>query len=563
MSESERDLLIGQLSGAESVAERRQAAKKLGELRDPSVIEALVNTYLDQNEDESVRRAAKSALRLYRRLQQERDAPPAQPAEPVESKLTRLIKPLTFSLAALVALNVVILIARLLSGAIGGLIAAQPAPISAASRPELIVELEGYLGALEGEIVAFRQPLLDLQANVNDLRRAPRCSGLPQSQLAARRLSDEDARLNADLVPILDTLNAARERFFALRTVYNEVCALTNLAAVDQRLQPEGGAAGLVAQLDGLLNQTLNSARRALEVARFAPPPTLPPTLPPPTVPVVPPSPTPAPLPQGGLQLGALPTEPPLLPTLEILSEAPPINAPIVDINYRGVRLKDRTRYRYRLAVDYAAALPPDQLLRGGLALQITAENSPTPIGRYVISLLDDPRIGAFADWLPPPFYRQGNAFYTALNGVFYHIGAGLPSQAQCVAQPFSPQNIGALAALDVDALIARVAPPDLFRTWRDITPVGGKPRYRADFSTQDADGVQITYAAVIALALDGSIEQVVIRETRRPPLGYVKPLLRERTLVYTLQAADAAFDLSEVARLLELPCRTLTPNAP
>lgn len=560
MSESERDLLIGQLSGAESVAERRQAAKKLGELRDPSVIEALVNTYRDQDEDESVRRAAQNALRLYRRLQQERAAPPDQPAAP---NFSRLIKPLTFSLGALIALNVVLLIVRLVIGAIGDLTAAQPVPISAASRPELIGELESYLSALQGEVAALRQPLVELQVIVNDLRRVPDCDSLPQSQLTARRLRDDDARPNADLVPILETLNAARERLFALRTVYNEVCTLTSLAAVDQRLQPEGGAAGLVTQLDGLLNQTLASARRALEIARAAPPPTLPPTLSPPTVPVVPPSPTPAPFQQGELQLGALPTEPSLLPTLAILSEAPPINAPRVDINYGGVRLKDRTRYRYRLAIDYAAALPPDQLLRGGLALQVTAENSPTPTGRYVISLLDYPQIGAFADWLPPPFYRQGNAFYTALNGVFYHIGAGLPSQAQCVAQPFSPQNVGALAALDVDALIARVAPPDLFRSWRDVTPIGGKPRYRADFSTQDADGVQITYAAVIALALDGSIEQVVIRETRRPPLGYVKPLLRERTLVYTLQAADAALDLSEVARLLELPCRTVTPNAP
>lgn len=103
MSESERDFLIGQLSGAESVAERRQAAKKLGELRDPSAIEALVNTYRDQNEDESVRRAAQNALRLYRRLQQERAAPPDQPAEP---NFSRLIKPLTFSLGALIALNV-------------------------------------------------------------------------------------------------------------------------------------------------------------------------------------------------------------------------------------------------------------------------------------------------------------------------------------------------------------------------------------------------------------------------------------------------------------------------
>lgn len=557
MNESERDQLIIQLSEAESIAERRQAAKRLGELRDPSVISALVNAYRDENEDESVRRAAEQALRLYRRMQQERTADD-QPSERTEQKPSRLIKPLTFSLAALIALNIIILAVRLVSNTISGLIAAQPAPILAASRPELIVEIQGYLSALEGEIAAFRQPLLDLQANVNDLRRLPRCVSLPESQLAPRRLTDSDARLNADLVPILEMVNAALERFRTLRAIYVEVCAQTSLAAIDQRLQPEGGASGLVAQLDGLINETLSSVRRALETARVAPPPTLPPTLPPPTVPVLLPSPTPV-----LLQQGALPTEPPLLPTLEVLSEALPFNAPIVDINYRGVRLTDRTRYRYRLAIDYAASVPPDRLLRGALSLQVIAENSPTPTGRYVISLLDYPEIGAFVGWLPEPFYQQGNAFYTALNGIFYHTGAGLPPQTLCTAEPFSPANIGVLAAIDVDALIGRVAPPNLFTTWRDITPMGGKPRYRADLSIQDSDGVQIVYAAVIILALDGSIEQVVIRETRRPPLGYVKPLLRERTLVYTLQAADAALNMAEVAQLLELPCRAVTPSAP
>ncbi|MCS6872220.1 MAG: HEAT repeat domain-containing protein [Anaerolineae bacterium] len=555
MTESERDLLIAQLSDSQSVAERRQAAKRLGELRDPAAISALVNAYRDENEDESVRRAAESALRIFRQMQRERDSQ-SKPSEPAERKPSPLIKPLTFSLAALVALNIVIIVIRLVSNAIGGLIAAQPAQISAASRPELIVEMQDYLAAMESEMIAFRQPLLDLQVNVNDLRRPPRCTSVPESQLKPRSLSDADARLNADLVPILETLNAALERFRALRAIYVEVCAQTNLAAIDQRLQPEGGAAGLVAQLDGLVNETLGSARRALEVARVAPPPTLPPTLPPPTVPVVPPSPTPVPVQQGAF----LPTEPPLLPTLEVLSEALPLNAPIVNINYRGVRLKDRSRYRYRLAIDYAASVPPDRLLRGALSLQVIAENSATPTGRYVISLLDYPEVGAFVGWLPEPFYRQGNAFYTALNGIFYHTGAG--AQTLCTAERFSPANIGVLAALDVDALIGRVAPPNLFTTWRDVTPIGGKPRYRADLSTQDADGVQINYAAVIVLALDGGIEQVVIRETRRPPLGYVKPLLRERTLVYTLQAADAALNLAEVAQLLELPCRTVTPIA-
>jgi hypothetical protein len=560
MAENERDILIAQLSDSEKVAERRQAARRLGELRDPAAIDALVNTYLDENEDESVRRAAEQALRIFRRMQQERDAESAPSPSP-DQATARLRKPLAISLGVLVALNVLMVVIRALSGAPPiGLIAVQPTPVLATSRVALIIEAQNYLSALNDEVAAFRQPLLDFQVNVDSLQRLPRCIELTMSQLAPRTLLAEDARTQPDLVSIFETLNAALEKFRALRAKYIELCKLTDFSALSQRLQPEGGAAGLVAQLDALLNGEISAARLALETARLAT-----------ATPVaLAPTPTTATLPQDTPTLSRVTPEatsplvtaelPLITPTQIILL---PTEPPIAAISYQGVRLAERTRFRYRLAVDYEAITPQGQVLRGALTLRVTAENSATPVGRYEIGLLDAPEVSAFRDWLPDPFYRQGNAFYTALNGIFYHTGAGMPSQTLCAAELFSPANIGALATLNVDAMIARVAPLNALTVWRQISAPNGKPQYRAEFAAQDAEGVQINLTATLVIALDGSVEQLTIRETRRAPVGYAKPLIRERRLSYTLQAADAALNIAEVAQFLEQSCRAVTPRSP
>jgi hypothetical protein len=572
MAENERDILIAQLSDSEKVAERRQAAKRLGELRDPAAIDALVNTYLDENEDESVRRAAEQALRIFRRMQQARDAESAPPPEPPDQTSARLRKPLAISLGALVALNVLMIVIRALSGGPPiGLIAAQPTPVLATSRAALIIEAQNYLSALNDEVAAFRQPLLDFQANVDSLQRLPRCIELTMSQLAPRTLLSEDARTQPDLVSIFEALNTALEKFRALRAKYIELCGQQNFEALRQRLQPEGGAAGLVAQLDALLNGEISAARLALEAARLV---TVTPVTP--TATAISPAPatlTPisatseasAPISSTPLApIGGAPTAAAEAPFgLPAVTAIPFAALPIADINYQGVRLAERTRFRYRLAVDYEVITPQRNVLRGALALRVTAENGATPIGRYEISLRDAPEVSAFRDWLPDPFYRQGNAFYTALNGIFYHIGAGLPPQTLCAAQLLGPANIGALATLNVDALIARIAPPEALTVWREAPPADGKPQYRAEFSAQDAEGVQINLSATLVIALDGSVEQLTIRETRQAPAGYAKPLIRERRLSYTLQAADAALNMAEIAQLLEQPCRAATPGAP
>jgi len=569
VAENERDILIAQLSNSQNVAERRRAAKRLGELRDPAAIDALVNAYLDENEDESVRRAAEQALRIFRRMQQARDAKSELPEPP--KAFARLRKPLAISLGVLVALNVLVILIRALSSTPPTeLIAAQPTLVLATSRAALIAEAQNYLVALNDEVAAFRQPLLDFQASV-DAGGLLRCLELSMSQLAPRALLFDDAHTQPDLASIFETLNAALEKFRALRAKYIELCRQQDLEALRQRLQPEGGAAGLAAQLDALLNGEISAARFALEAARLV------------TVTPVPPTPTasspaqatPAPIdatsgasalitstlpdPIGSAPIAAI--EAPLgAPTVTAIPFAA---LPIADINYQGVRLAERMRFRYRLAVEYEAITPQGDVLRGALALRVTAENSAPPIGRYEISLRDAPEVSAFRDWLPDPFYRQGSAFYTALNGVFYHTGAGLPPQTLCAAQPLSPANIGALAALNVDALIARIAPPEALTLWREAPPASGKPQYRAEFSAQDAEGVRINLAATLVIALDGSVQQLTIRETRQAPVGYAKLLIRERRLSYMLQAADAALNMEEVKQLLEPSCRAITPSAP
>lgn len=561
MSESERDLLVIQLSSAENPAERRQAARRLGELRDPTVIDALVNAYLDENEDESVRRAAEQALRLYRRMQREREADRLEQAEQAALSPQQLRKLLTISLAVLIGLNVLLALIRGLSGSAPiELIAARPSPVLVTSRAALIIEAQNYLNELSTELAAFRQLLLDLQANVEALRRLPRCGTPAPSQVAPRALLPEDARTQPDLASIFEMLNGALEKFRALRMLHAEICRQTDLAAIDQRLAPEGGPAGLVAQLDGLLSGDLNAARFALEVAR-ALTPTAPVTAAA-ELPLTPTSPPDAPLAQPSLPIGT-PTAAEMPPSLPTAAVTPLTVLPLANITYQGVRLSERTRFRYRLTVDYEAITPQNRTARGALSLRVLAENSPTPTGRFEIGVRDDPEVGAFRDWLPAPFYREGNAFYTALNGIFYHTGVGLPPQTLCAAEPFSPSNVSALASLNVDALISRLAPPNLLAVWREAPPAGGKPQYRAEFTVQDADGVRISLAATLTLALDERVEQLTIREVRQAPPGYAKVLLRERTLSYTLQAADAAVNLAEVAQLLELPCRNVTPSAP
>ncbi|PJF36491.1 MAG: hypothetical protein CUN49_05185 [Candidatus Thermofonsia Clade 1 bacterium] len=569
MAETERETLIAQLSASESVAERRQAAKRLGKLRDPAAINALVNAYLDENEDESVRRAAENALRIFRRMQQERaepDSPPAA-AEPDFKALQKFRKPLTISLVVLIALNAFLFLIRALSGySLIALILNPPTPVLATERTALILEAQDYLLALENEIIAFRQPLLDLKVDIDDLRRLPtRCTTLAPLALKARLLSAEDTRLNADVAAIFERLNSVLQQFAALRQKYTEACSQKDLNALLSGLAPSGGA-GLVEQLDGLRNNQLSALRNALEVARTAPTPTIAPTA---VVNLAPPTATPQGVPTATF---ALPTpeiaQPLAQPTaaLGFAATAPVPTAlfselPLANISYQGVRLEQRARYRYRLTVDYEALVPPNRTLRGALSLRVLAENSATPQGRYEISLRDNPEINAFLGWLPEPFYRQGNAFYTALNGVFYHTGAGLPSQTLCTATPLSQANIGVLASLNVDALIERLAPPEALRLWREAPPVGVRPQYRAESVRRDEDGLEINLTATLTIGIDGLPEELVIRETRQAPAGYAKPFFKERTLTYTLIAADVAVNLAEVAQSLEFQCRNVTPR--
>ena len=106
MAESELDSLIAQLSDSEKAAERRKAAKRLGELRDPAAIDALANAYYD-DEDESVKQAAAESLQVYRRMQLVRDSGDDQhnPMESAAFAPSPLRIPLIISLVALIAVN--------------------------------------------------------------------------------------------------------------------------------------------------------------------------------------------------------------------------------------------------------------------------------------------------------------------------------------------------------------------------------------------------------------------------------------------------------------------------
>ncbi len=566
MAESELDSLIAQLSDSEKAAERRKAAKRLGELREPAAIDALANAYYD-DEDESVKQAAAAALRIYRQMQLARDAGDDQhdPMESVARAPSPLRTPLIVSLVALIAVNVFVMAGRGISGAIAN----QPTPIPATNRTALVIEAQTRFAALETEAVALRQPLLDLQVDVESLRRLPRCTTLPESQTATRTLAEADITTYPDLAVIFSTLNSGIEKLRTLRGKYADACAQTDLPTLDQRLQLEGGAAGLVAQLDALINGEVGTLRIGIDQAVNAPPPTTPApstpaeiaqaTLPPPTTPPAPVALTPT----LEATTSETPSTPPTAAELPTAVVVQPTAPPIAAISYQGVQLAGRARFRYRLTVDYEALTPQNRTVRGALSLRVLAEKGDAPSGRYEISLRDDPEVAGFAGWLPEPFYRQGNAFYTALDGVFYHTGAGVPPPATCTAEPIGSANVGVLSALDLDALIGRIAPPNLLAIWQNAPSVGGKPQYRAEFVTQDADGVQIGLVATLILGIDGLPEQLTIREGRRAPSGYAKLLMRERTLNYTLQAADAAVNLAEIAQILEPVCRSVTPNTP
>jgi hypothetical protein len=566
VAESELDSLIAQLSDSEKAAERRKAAKRLGELRDPAAIDALANAYYD-DEDDSVKQAAAAALRVYRQMQIARDAGDDHhdPMESAARAPSPLRIPLIISLVALIAANVFVMAGRGISGAIAN----QPTPVPATNRTALVIEAQTRFATLEAEAVALRQPLLDLQVDVESLRRLPRCAVLPESQTLTRALAEADITTYPDLAIIFSTLNSGIEKFRALRAKYADACAQTDLPTLDQRLQLEGGAAGLVAQLDALINGEIGTLRIGIDQAVNAPPPTTPApsapteiaqaTLPPPTTAADPAALTPT----AEAALDETPDAPPTpaqLPTAVVVQPTAP---PVAAISYQGVQLAGRARFRYRLTVDYEALTPQNRTVRGALSLRVLTEKGETSSGRYEISLRDDPEVAGFVGWLPDAFYQQGNAFYTALDGVFYHTGAGLPPTTTCTAEPIGIANVGVLSTLDLDALIGRIAPPNLLAIWQNAPPAGGKPQYRAEFVTQDGDGVQISLVATLILGLDGAPEQLTIRETRRAPSGYAKLLMRERTLNYTLQAADAAVNLAEIAQILEPVCRSVTPNAP
>lgn len=580
MPNNDLQSLAATLSESDKASARRAAAKKLGTLRDPNAIAPLVRAYQD-DEDEAVRQAAADSLRIYRAMQPSEPDPddpfadinPAQPSDVnALPNLMRMRQLLTVGLVITVALN---LVTFLFGGGAQSAESITPTAVAPTPRQALIDLLRMRLSAVESEAPSLRQPYVDLKVEVEDLNSLPKCVTLPEKQLSAGTLQPVDAQTYPDLPPVQQAIDTAIGKFLALRAKYAELCAFQDVGQLQARLLTEGGASALVTQVDALLNQDLSAARLALETASARPEPTAQPTAAPPTeqVAVQPTDPqatanTPSnpvnptagtvvvnpSVPAATVPPLIPPTEPPVVPVVVTATLPPP---PTAALTFTMASLQ---RYHYRLSAEYEAREPSGRPLRGALELTARVASQTPLIGRYEIGISDDPAIIAFANgWLSGPLYMPGNAFYTIVNDVLYHAGAGALNNALCDAQNLSLENSAPFLSLDPLRMMTQIAPAELLN---ELVVGGvnaeGKAIYAVTRTVQGSNGTarRITVNVVGDLAQP---ERITIQEESTLPETLTAPAYTFRSLTFSLLSVSIGPE--EITANLEAPCRTLTPR--
>jgi len=235
MSQSEFDQLLDQLSAGDAES-RRNAAKRLGQLKRPEAIPELASVY-HRDEDESVRDAAAEALRVFRRMEQQAlsgDLGEVSGGVNAGAWLLRLRTVLLVTLAITVLGNIGIRVSRLLPNFDSG-----PGIQTTPQAREVLVEsFKLRIQDARAENGLLREVYTGIQGMGFQalLFNEEKCKQLRESKLNEVKLGNKDYDTYPDLRNISDQLNLAAQKLILLRNDYTRICTITDKKQFDSEL---------------------------------------------------------------------------------------------------------------------------------------------------------------------------------------------------------------------------------------------------------------------------------------------------------------------------------------
>jgi hypothetical protein len=412
MSQTELDQLFTQLSSEDAKA-RRSAAQRLGQLKQPEAISRLANVYTN-DEDETVRKAAADALRVFRRMEQSDD-------EEVKTGLSsetlfRIRTVLLITLALTVFANVGLLVSRLLPQP-GD---AQPIQTAVTPRDELVKAFSKRIEDARDDTNLLRRIYSGIQGLGIEAIKVNReqCAKLAGSQVSQVALGNLDSITYPDLREVNELINAAVLKIFPLRNSLNTICTLTNGDELKRQLDAFGGADKLVRDTDDIKNKDLAAADAGLQKAINSPAATVGPTFTPTATNTPLPTITPSPAPP----TATVPTNTPVPTQGPTSTPTTAVSPTLPAVTFNGTQLDTLTSYKFSETIKIEGKASNGRAIRGSATITGSRKASPLT-AQYEVSISDTNP--------PSPLFKStfgtysipGRSSYYVLDGVLYQTG--------------------------------------------------------------------------------------------------------------------------------------------
>jgi HEAT repeats len=545
MSQTDFDQLVTQLS-AEDARQRRIAAKRLGELKRPEAIPDLANVY-HEDADESVRKAAGEALRVFRRMERNEGLDDDEPrgGGPSGASLLLIRNILVVTLALTVLGNVGLLVSRILPAP-----GAQRPPQSAPSpRADLTKSLDKRITDARAEARSLREVYTGLQGmgvpwfNFNQAQ----CEKLQGSKVNAEDLGNLDTVTYPDLRTVNDQINQAVLGLVPLRTTFLILCANKDQGELDRQLNSQGGATAIITKIDSISNKDLANAAASLKKAIDNPAPTVGPTFTPTTPPTSTPAPTDTPGPATPTTSASATTKAGA-PTAAGSTQASPATAAPSQagpsVSFNGLGLETLKTYKYQVAAKTDGSYTNGKTFTGSLRIRAARQVSPLA-AQYDVTISDAntrdynaaPNASAsLIKSLAGPLFAPGNTTYAIVKDVFYVLTSTPSLKCQAFRAIGDRANIQDFTFADLAGMSLSAQAPD-----DNINGVAVKHYHgekKGGFNNQFTQAVDLYLSADTQLPI--RLIETVTLPTAAPktpsPTGFAEFTL---TIQYDLQAQD------------------------
>ncbi len=390
MPQSELDQLLDQLDENQNDPRARKAiVRKMAGLEDPRAIVELAALYR-KDIDPGVKRAAASALRVYREIEQRLNSGDGAKKSALSPSMLVRVR------SALVGLLVLTLVGN---GLLFGIRLIPPPPkapqLVASKRDDLTASLKTRIENARTNGTYLRQRWQEIQGNLT-----PTCPG-QFVDVSKADVAPIDLKTYPDLPDLNDQINTATEQVIAQRTDWEGICANPTDKGVIARYAGEGGAPGRIVEIDKTL-KVLEQAQLKFNAWVNNPAPTYFPSATPITPTAIPPTSTMTPT----TGPSATPT---IVPTVSTATPTLPQS-----YTFDGLRLDTLDSYTYKLVVNYAGSAT------GTLVIQTTRTAKPLTAkstAQYDVNLTETERLIAP---LNQTFFTKGKVRYVLAGGGYY-----------------------------------------------------------------------------------------------------------------------------------------------